>query len=129
MKIIQFAAALSLGFATLGTPVFAMEGDAAKGEKVFKKCKACHKLEEGKRAVGPSLYGVIGREAGALEGFKYSKAMMESGLTWDVETMAEFLAKPKALVKGTKMAFPGLRKEKQIADVIAYISENGGIVE
>lgn len=100
------------------------EGDAAKGEKVFRKCKACHALEEGKNKVGPTLWGVMNREAGQVEGFKYSKALMEAGLTWDVETLDKFLTKPKDLVKGTKMAFPGLKKEADRANVIAYLMEN-----
>ena len=126
MKVTQFATALALGLATLSGPALAMDGDPGKGEKVFKKCKACHKLEAGKRGVGPSLHGVIGRAAGAVEGFKYSSAMAESGLTWDEETLTAFLKKPKELIKGTKMAFPGIKKDQQIADVIAYIAANGG---
>lgn len=125
MKLTQIATAAALGFATMSAPVLAMDGDAKKGAKVFRKCKACHKMEEGKNAVGPSLYNIIGREAGSIEGFKYSTAMAESGLVWDVETMAAFLKKPKDLVPGTKMSFAGLRKDKQIADVIAYLAEPG----
>lgn len=129
MMLKTLAAATALSLATLTTPVLAMDGDPEKGAKVFRKCKACHKLEEGKRAVGPTLYGVMNREAGAVEGFKYSSAMKDSGLVWDVETMSAFLAKPKKFLKGTKMSFPGLKKEKDIADVIAYIAANGGTAE
>lgn len=102
-------------------PVWA-EGDAAKGEKVYKKCKTCHSLEAGKNKVGPHLNGVIGRAAGSVEGFKYSKALAESGLVWDEATLDSYLAKPKELVPKTKMSF-GLKKEADRQNVIAYIKE------
>ena len=121
IKVIGIAAALG----AFGSPALA-EGDAAAGEKVFKKCKACHSLEEGKKKVGPSLFGVMGKPAGAVDGFKYSKAMLASGLTWDDETLAKYLTKPKALVPKTKMSFAGLKKEADIANVIAYMKANGG---
>ena len=100
-------------------------GDAAKGEKVFKKCKACHVVQEGKNKTGPSLYGVVGRAAGSIEGYKYSKAMAGSGLVWDAETLDAYLTNPKKYLKGTKMAFAGLKKEKDRADVIAYLATTG----
>jgi cytochrome c len=121
IKVIGIAAALG----AFGSPALA-EGDAAAGEKVFKKCKACHSLEEGKKKVGPSLFGVIGKPAGGVEGFKYSKAMLASGLTWDDETLAKYLTRPKALVPKTKMSFAGLKKEADVANVIAYLKANGG---
>lgn len=121
IKIVGFAAVLGM----FGSPALA-DGDAAAGKKVFKKCKACHSLEEGKKKVGPSLFGVIDRAAGAVEGYKYSKALLASDLTWDDETLAEFLTKPKAMVPKTKMSFAGLKKEDDIANVIAYIKANGG---
>lgn len=102
-------------------------GDAAKGEKVFNRCKTCHTVDQGgKNKIGPNLYGIVGRKAGAVDGFKYSGAMLESGLTWDEATLDKFLEKPKNLVKGTKMVFPGLRKADQRADVIAYMKKHGG---
>lgn len=121
IKVIGLSAAL----AAFASPAMA-DGDPEEGAKVFRKCKACHTLEEGKNRVGPSLHGVIGREAGAVEGYKYSSAMMESGLTWDEETLAKYLEKPRDVVPKTKMSFPGLRKEEDIEDVIAYIKANGG---
>ena len=100
------------------------EGDAAKGERVFNKCKSCHTLEQGgKNKQGPNLFGFLGRAAGAVEGFKYSKAMLESGIVWDEETLDAYLEKPKDLVPRTKMSFPGLRKEQQRADLIAYLTQ------
>ena len=99
----------------------AQANDAAAGEKVFKKCKACHYVDREKNKSGPHLVNIVGRSAGAVEGFKYSKAMAESGLVWDAATLAGFLAKPKKYLKGTKMSFAGLKKESDIANVIAYL--------
>lgn len=102
----------------------ALADDKAAGKKVFNKCKACHTLEEGgKKRVGPNLYGIIGRAAGTSEGFKYSKAMTESGIVWDEAQLGAFLTKPKAVVPKTKMAFPGIKKPEQLEDLIAYIVE------
>lgn len=110
-------AALSLGAAP------AQASDAAAGEKVFNKCKACHQVgEKARNRVGPVLNGIVGRAAGSAEGFRYSDALSESGLTWDEATLAAFLADPKATVPGNKMAFPGLRKDEEIADVIAFLA-------
>ena len=99
---------------------------AQAGEKVFKKCKACHAVGEGaKNKSGPYLNGVMGREFGGVEGFKYSGVFQSAaadGRVWDEQSMAEFLAKPKAYMKGTKMGFAGLKKEADIAAVIAYLS-------
>ena len=99
------------------------------GKKVFKKCKACHQVGEGaKHRTGPALNGIIGASAGAIEGFKYSKAMKaaaEEGLIWTDEEMAAFLAKPKAYMKGTRMSFAGLKKEKDIEAVITYLKSFG----
>ncbi|MCB1834742.1 MAG: cytochrome c family protein [Geminicoccaceae bacterium] len=96
-------------------------GDAAKGEKVFRKCKACHDAENEKNKVGPHLVGIIGRPAGTVDGFKYSDAMANSGITWDAATIDAYIAEPKTYVEGNRMAFPGLKKEEDRADVIAYL--------
>lgn len=100
----------------------AVAGDVKAGKKVFRKCKACHKLEEGKNGAGPHLVGLFGREAGSVEGFRYSKAMAGSGIVWDAETLTGFLAKPKTYLKGTKMAFNGLKKPADIENVLAYLA-------
>ncbi|WP_420819277.1 c-type cytochrome [Pacificoceanicola onchidii] len=92
----------------------------AAGEKVFKKCKSCHKVDGGK-GTGPYLNGVWGRAIGGVEGFKYSGAMAEHGGVWDEETMSAFLTKPKAYIKGTRMSFAGLRKQGDIDAVNAYL--------
>ncbi len=104
----------------LAGPVFA-EGDAKAGKNVFKKCKARHTVSEGKNKVGPTLYKIVDAPAGAVDGFRYSDALANSGLTWDVETLTAFLAKPRDVVPGNKMSFAGLKKEGDIADVIAYL--------
>ena len=99
----------------------AMAGDVVEGEKVFKKCKACHYVDKEKNKTGPHLVAVLGRAAGSLKGYKYSKAMKASSLVWDEETLAAYIKAPKKYVKGTKMAFVGLKKDKHVADVIAYL--------
>lgn len=105
-------------------PAFAQgAGDPAAGEKVFNQCKACHTIEAGKNRVGPSLHGVVGRAAGTAEGFQYSPAMKSSGLTWTPENLDKYLTDPKALVPGNKMAFAGLKKPEDRANVIAYLSQ------
>jgi len=103
----------------------AQEGDAAAGEVVFKKCMACHNVDSDKAKVGPSLKGVIGRQPGTVAGFKYSKGMVEfgAGKIWDEALLKAYLPDPKGLVKGTKMAFAGLKKEKEVVDIIAYIKQ------
>lgn len=116
MLSLSVLAAMSFSNASLA------DGDPVKGKKVFKKCKACHTVDkDGKNLVGPNLFGIVGKKAAQREGFKYSPAMMESGLTWDEATLDTYLAKPRALVKKTKMTFVGLKKEKHRANVIAYL--------
>jgi cytochrome c len=102
------------------------DGDAEAGKNVFKKCHACHNVGEGaKNAVGPELNGVVGRKAGTAEGYNYSEANKNSGITWDAATLDVYLKNPKEKVPGTKMAFPGLPSDKDRADVIAYLSTMG----
>jgi cytochrome c len=115
------AAALMASVLPLG--LAQAEGDAAKGKKVFNKCKTCHSLEAGKNKIGPSLHGIFGRTAGSVEGFKYSDAMAESGIVWDEETIELFVTKPKDMMPGTKMVFTGLKKEDQRKDLVAYLME------
>lgn len=101
--------------------------DVAAGKKVFKKCAACHFVDKEKNKIGPHLIGIVDRPAGAVEGYKYSKALQaksEEGLVWTVESIMEYLTKPSAMIKGTKMSFAGLKKEKDIADVIAYLKSH-----
>lgn len=100
--------------------------DAAAGEKVFLKCKACHQIGEGaKNSIGPVLNGVVGRKSGTVEGYNYSDANKNSGLTWDEATLKEYLPNPKAKVPGTKMTFQGLSNPADIDNVIAYLKQFG----
>ncbi len=119
-----FSGLLAAGLLSLGLSSTAMAGDAALGEKVFKKCKACHVVDSDKNKTGPHLVNIIGRQAGSVEGFKkYSKAIQESGIVWDEATLDGFLEKPKSYLKGTRMAFAGLKKEEDRANVIAYLKQ------
>ena len=98
-------------------------GDLGHGEKVFKKCSACHMIASGgKNMIGPNLWSVIGRTAGSVNHYKYSKAMIAYGKEWTFEEMNSYLIKPQAYIKGTKMAFAGLRKEKDRASVILFMN-------
>jgi len=97
----------------------------AEGAKVFKKCAACHSIaEDGGNKIGPALWGVLGRPAGSIPDYKYSKAMAAHGKNWSFEEMNAFLIKPKNWIKGTKMSFAGLKKAKERAAVILYLNEN-----
>jgi cytochrome c len=107
----------------LGSSLALAEGDAAHGQVVFNKCKACHTVDEAKNKVGPYLVGVFGRPAGTAEGFKYSQAMKDSGITWDEQTLAEYLANPRGFIKGNRMAFVGLKNQQDVIDVIAYLKQ------
>lgn len=96
-------------------------GDAVKGKKLAKKCTACHTLTEGgKNRLGPNLFNILDKPAGNVDGYKYSKAMKSSGITWDQSTFLDFIAKPRKVVKGTKMSFTGLKKATQRTDLLAY---------
>ena len=106
------------------SPMAANAQDAAAGEKVFAPCKACHQIgETAKNAVGPELNGVIGRKAGSVEGYNYSAANKNSGLTWDEATFREYIKDPKAKVPGTKMIYAGLKDDKKIDDLIAFLKQ------
>ena len=100
-------------------------GDLASGEKIFKKCAACHSIVKGgKNNIGPALYNVVNRKIGSVSNYKYSKALSEYGKEWTFEELNGYLIKPAKWIKGTKMAFAGLRKEKDRASVILYLNQN-----
>lgn len=115
------AAALAI---SISSGVALAEEDAKlikKGKKVYNKCKTCHIIDEEKNKIGPHLVGIIGRAAGAVEGFKYSDAMKNSGVVWNDEEILAYLEKPKEYIPGNKMVFPGLKKESHRLAVLAYI--------
>ena len=100
-------------------------GDIVSGEKIFKKCAACHSINKGgQNNIGPALYNVVGRKVGGVSDYKYSKALMTYDKEWSFEELNGFLIKPAKWIKGTKMAYAGLRKEKDRASVIKYLNEN-----
>ena len=100
-------------------------GDIASGQKIFKKCAACHSINKGgKNNIGPALYNVVGRKVGEVSDYKYSKALAAYDKEWTFEELNGFLIKPSKWIKGTKMAYAGLRKEKDRASVIKYLNQN-----
>ena len=114
------AVALAAVMALASTSAIATS-DVKKGKKVFNKCKACHAIKAGKKRVGPTMFGIVGRDAGTLKGFKFSKAMKASGITWDDANLNEYLKKPGEFVPKTKMSFAGLNEDADRANVIAYL--------
>jgi cytochrome c len=119
-QYLLLATVVFLGF----TPTVASAQDATAGAAVFKKCAACHATDGATNKIGPHLGGLIGRAAGTVAGFNYSKAMVAAGaggVVWNEETLAKYLVDPKAMVPGTKMAFAGLKKPEDIQNVIAYL--------
>lgn len=99
--------------------------DINRGAKIFKKCASCHNINKGEGAkVGPNLYGVINRNKGSSQGFEYSNALKAKGGIWDIESINNFITKPKEYINGTKMAFAGLKKPQDRADVILYLQQN-----
>ena len=119
MRSLVLAAALLL--AGLG---HARAQDAAAGERVFAQCRACHQVgETAKNVVGPVLNGLFGRKAGTVEGYAYSPANKNSGLTWDEATFRDYIKDPRAKIPGTKMIYAGLKDEQRISDLIAYLKQ------
>lgn len=100
-----------------------LTGDPVAGERIFKQCQQCHTLQPGRNLTGPTLHQIIGRKAGTVEKFNYSKANKDSGVVWTEQIMFEYLENPRAFMPGTKMIFAGLRKPQDRADVIAFIQE------
>ena len=99
-------------------------GDVANGEKIFKKCAACHSINKGgKHKIGPALYNVVGRTVGGVDDYKYSKSLASYGKEWTFEELNGFLLKPASYIKGTKMSYAGLRKEKDRASIIKYLNQ------
>jgi cytochrome c len=124
-NLLGIVAASTLAVTAFGALPAAADGDAAAGEKIFTtKCKVCHQIGPGaKNFVGPDLNGVAGRKAGSEEGYNYSDAMKNSGLTWDEATFKEYIKDPKAKVPGVKMIFAGLPKDTDQDNLYAYLSQ------
>lgn len=121
MKTLIASAALS--FITVATPTLVHAQDVEAGKKVFRRCTACHTVDEGgKNKVGPNLWGIFGSTAAARPtGYKYSDTMKASGIVWDEATLSQYLENPRKMVPKTRMAFPGLKKPAQRENVIAYL--------
>jgi cytochrome c len=116
--VVLTAAMLLAGFSQ------AQAQDAAAGEKVFAQCRACHQVgESAKNAVGPVLNGLFGRHSGSVEGYNYSPANKNSGITWDEPVFREYIQNPRAKIPGTKMIYAGLKDEQRITDLIAYLKQ------
>ena len=98
-------------------------GDISKGKKVFNKCKSCHSLVEGKKKMGPSLYGIFDKKAGTTKKFRFSSAMKKSGIVWNSETLSKYLASPKKFMPGNKMPFSGIKNKTKRDDLIAYLKK------
>ena len=107
------------------TVSIANTADTVKGKKVFRKCVACHSLQEGKNKIGPPLNNLLGRKAGSVEGYKYSKAMKNSGVVWNEESLDKFLTKPRKFIPKTKMSFRGIKKKSLRDDLISFLKSNG----
>ena len=122
MKLPVVAAA----FAAVFLATSAQAQDVAAGERSWNKCRACHQVGESARnMVGPELNGLIGRHSGAVEGYSYSAANKNSGITWDEAVFAEYIKDPKAKIPGTKMVFAGIKNDKEIADLTAFLKQFG----
>ncbi len=121
--MVRLIAIAALFAATTST---ASAQDAAAGEKSFNKCRACHQVgETAKNTVGPVMNGLFGRKSGTIEGYNYSDANKNSGITWDEKVFAEYIMDPKGKIPGTKMAFPGIKNEQEINDLTAFLKQYG----
>lgn len=120
VRLVFAAAAIAL------VPFAAAAQDVAAGEKSFNKCRACHQVgETAKNTVGPVMNGLFGRKSGTIEGYNYSDANKNSGITWDEAVFAEYIKDPKAKMPGTKMAFAGIKNEQEIKDLTAFLKQYG----
>jgi cytochrome c len=121
--MLRSAMILTLAILLFLMPRAGQAADATAGQAQFNKCKICHSLEAGKNTVGPSLHGIFGRKAGTSDNFSYSETMKNSGIVWDDGTLTKYLRDPKEVVPGGKMAFPGIKDDQQIADLLVYLHQ------
>ncbi len=130
MKTASLATAAALAALLAAAPARAQDGDAEAGARVFNQCRACHIIDNnGRNGVGPNLYGVVGRRAAAIEGFRYSANMRqlgEQGHSWTTDNLRAYLRNPKEVAPQGSMAFQGLRNDQQLNDVIAYLRSRAG---
>ena len=120
----MFRRIVLLSALALAAPPSVRADDAAAGEKIFARCKVCHTLEPGGPAtLGPNLHHVYGRKAGASEGYKASETMKNSGIVWDEESLGRYLRDPKGAVPGNRMAFPGIKNDRELSDLLAYLKQ------
>ena len=115
------AALVAMSVAMLGAGPALAQGDPAAGKTAFNKCAACHAVTPGTNKIGPSMHGVVGRKAAAVEGFAYSEPMKAYDVSWTQAELDKYLAAPREVVKGTKMIFAGLKNDTERANVIAYL--------
>jgi cytochrome c len=129
-KLFVFSLLISGPALAAGLAEVASAQDAVAGDKTFNVCRACHEIGDGaKNLVGPVLNGVVGRKSGSYPGYAYSDANKNSGITWDEATLMEYLKNPRAKVPGTKMLFPGLKKDDDIVNVIAFLKQHGSDIK
>ena len=129
-KLFKFSLLIGGAALAAGSAKVALAQDTAAGEKIFNVCRACHEIGDGaKNLVGPVLNGVVGRKSGSYPGYPYSDANKNSGITWDEATLTEYLKNPRAKVPGTKMLFPGLKKDDDILNVIAFLKQHGSDIK
>lgn len=121
-RLSLFAAILVAAMPVLAGHALA-DGDAKKGKRVFNRCRACHNADDAKNKVGPSLLGLFGRHAGSVEDFNYSSAMKNADIVWEKETLEKYIKDPKGFIPDNKMAFPGIKNEGQVEDLLAYLEE------
>jgi cytochrome c len=123
MKIGPLAHGLAALALLAGGSAAQAEGDPAAGQRVYNTCRACHVVDQEQNRVGPHLVGIFGREAGAVEGLNYSPALKESGIVWDDDSIAAYVADPRGFIPGNRMAFAGVRREADIENLLAYLRE------